>query len=70
YSRDGKFLIVSSGYDNTVCIINAETSEIVKKLDGNPEAEAIWAVALSPDGRTIVATSQDYTVILWGIPSN
>lgn len=70
YSRDGKFLIVASGYDNAVCIINAETGELVKKLDGNPEADAIWAVALSPDGRTIVATSQDYTVIRWGLPSN
>lgn len=70
YSRDGKFLIVASGYDNAVCIINAETGELVKKLDGNLEADAIWAVALSPDGRTIIATSQDYTVIRWGMPSN
>lgn len=62
YSPDGH-LAVSGGRDNTVILWNADTGEIVRRLEGH--SDWVWDVLFSPDGQQILSASADKTLILW-----
>ena len=55
YSSDGK-LLASGGYDGSVCLWEANSGKLVRELA--PLKFGLYALAFSPDGKTLVATSQ------------
>ena len=71
FSTDTKVL-VSGGVDNTIIVWNLQTGEKLCVLEGH--STQIVDIAISPDGRTIVSSSDnsdeysnDGTIKVWGI---
>ncbi|KAG8831557.1 hypothetical protein FRC17_002971, partial [Serendipita sp. 399] len=65
FSRNGR-RIVSSSYDRTVRIWDAETGQqLGASLEGHEDK--VSSVAFSPDGRRIVSSSYDKTVRIWDV---
>ncbi len=64
FSPDGR-LLASGGTDGTVRIVDVESSEIVRTLEGY--AESAWPVVFSPDGALIAAGSYDGKVRIWNV---
>ncbi|KAJ6597902.1 WD40-repeat-containing domain protein, partial [Mycena sp. CBHHK59/15] len=63
FSPDGR-LIVSSSYDHTIRIWDADTQMQVREaLQGH--SDFVFSVAFSPDGRRIVSGSYDHTIRIW-----
>ncbi|KAG8937761.1 hypothetical protein FRC03_007874 [Tulasnella sp. 419] len=56
-------MIVSGSYDNTVCIWDAVTGSLIRKLEGHNGP--VWSVAFSHDSTMIVSGSDDQTVCIW-----
>src|SRR5262249_51864156 len=61
WSRDGRWL--AAGTFNNVLMIDAAARQVVRTLTGH--RRAVWAVAFTPDSRTLVTGSSDTTVKLW-----
>jgi WD40 repeat protein len=61
-SPDGKN-IATAGYDGIVRIVNAESGERLRKLEGH--IGSIFSVAFSPDGKRIVTGGEDKTIRIW-----
>ena len=49
--------------DNTACLWNATTGELLQVLTGH--TDCINSVAFSPDGKTVITGSDDTTACLW-----
>ena len=62
YSPDGT-KIISSSWDNTIKIWDANTGQCLKTLEGH--SETIISVAYSPDGTKIISGSVDRTIKIW-----
>jgi WD40 repeat protein len=63
-SRDGKTLI-SASYKE-IRVWNLETGEQIQVLNGH--INLINAIALSPDGQTLVSGGEDCNIHVWSIP--
>ncbi|KAG6814797.1 hypothetical protein H0H87_007363, partial [Tephrocybe sp. NHM501043] len=61
-SPDGK-QVVSGSNDQTVCIWDALSGDLVKKLKGH--TSSVLSVAFSPDGNQVLSGSSDQTVCIW-----
>ncbi len=79
FSPDENY-ILSSGYDNTICLWDAETGELLRIFGpDDPDTQAIeghvdidenywvWTVAFSSDGKTFYSGAADQTIIRWDI---
>ncbi|KAJ8129608.1 hypothetical protein O1611_g4022 [Lasiodiplodia mahajangana] len=59
-------LLVSGSDDGTIGLWDVTTG--VRQQTIEPQKGAIWAVAVSPDGKTLASsTSRDWTVSLWNV---
>jgi hypothetical protein len=72
FSRDGKFLAISDGESglphykvlpSDVVICDASSLREVRRMSGH--TNSIFALAFSPDGKTIASGSMDQTIKLW-----
>ena len=62
-ARDGKKVYVSTGRAGTVCVIDAQTYEVLNTI---PVGKRPWGITLSPDGKYLFAAngpSDDVSVI-------
>ncbi|KAG8934376.1 hypothetical protein FRC02_010121 [Tulasnella sp. 418] len=62
FSHDSR-QIVSGSHDKTVCIWDAVTGTLIKRLEGH--TDYVQSVAFSHDSRQIVSGSHDETVCIW-----
>lgn len=66
-SRDGRFFVTAHQHDNLVRMGEVETGRFLKFFQGH--TVGVNAVALSPDGTTIVSGSNDRTLRLFDVAS-
>ncbi len=62
FSPDGSTILTGS-YDNTACLWNSSTGELLQSFSGH--TGCITSVAFSADGKTILTGSSDGTAGLW-----
>jgi RNA polymerase sigma factor (sigma-70 family) len=62
FSADGR-TIVSGGYDQKVCLWDAETGKLKKSF--MKHRDSVVAVAISPDSKRIASRGKDDTVHVW-----
>lgn len=62
FSRNGKYL-AGPGPGTTVVVCDGRTGDVYRTLP--PQESPVWAVAFSPDGKRLAATTQDGSVKLW-----
>ena len=65
-SPDSK-LIASGGSENKITIHDIATGFPIRILTGH--RKSIKALAFSPDGKTLVSSSNDYSLRLWHLPT-
>ena len=65
FSPDGKILATSSVNSGTVKLWRVSDGELL--LDMSDLVTVTWMVAFSPDGRTLISSSPDETIRVWGI---
>ncbi len=63
FTKDGKYIIVGSDFFLTM--FDVQTGGFVKNFAGH--TGSIWAVSLSPDGKTLLSASGDQIVRMWDI---
>ncbi len=61
----GRLLLASGSDDQTVRIWDGVTGECIQSLVGHNSR--VWAVAFSPDSKTLASGSDDQTVRLWDV---
>jgi WD40 repeat protein len=62
FSPDSKTL-AAPGKDNTVLLLNADTGQVIRALEGH--SEPISSVAFSPDGRVLASAGKDKRLFFW-----
>src|SRR4051812_12509591 len=68
FSSDGKFLFSGggiAGYSGEIRQWNTAEGTMVRMIEGH--ADAIYAIALSPDGKTLASGSYDQKIKLWNV---
>ena len=65
FSPDGRLAADVDRFNDTIRIIDIETDSTIHALIGH--TKEITAVAFSPDGKTLVSSSNDATVLLWNV---
>jgi RNA polymerase sigma factor (sigma-70 family) len=69
YLPDGKSL-VSATLDGSVCLWDAATGKELRRLRAPGESEAVSVVAVTPDGKTLVAAGHHVPVVrIWDVPT-
>jgi hypothetical protein len=63
FSSDGRW--IAACFDKKIEIWEAATSRSVQKFKGH--TDEVWSVAISPDMKYLVSTSEDHTVRLWEV---
>ena len=58
---------VSASRDRTLKIWDLESGREVRTLAGH--SDAVWGVAVTPDGRRAVSASEDHTLKVWDLES-
>lgn len=66
FSPDGKILATGSVNTGTVKLWRVSDGALL--LDMSDMVSVAWMVTFSPDGRTIISSSADETIRVWGIP--
>jgi hypothetical protein len=64
FSQDGKLVFIGK-VDGTLRVLDATSGRILRDFPGH--TEAIYSLALSPDGSTLASGSNDSTVLLWQV---
>ena len=62
--------IISGSFDGTIKIWNLKTGKLIQTLTGHSDAgELISSIAISPDGKTLVSSSNSYggTIKIWDL---
>ncbi|MBK9711505.1 MAG: protein kinase [Kouleothrix sp.] len=65
---DGKQIIAATGAGSKILILDLETGKQVKTLDLNDGARSS-SIALTPDGKYLIAGGSDKTFIIWDMAS-
>lgn len=65
FSRDGKYL--ASGSEEKVLLFDVTTCQKIKEFAGH--TDSLQSFAFTPDGKTLVSSSNDQTIRLWDIAS-
>ena len=66
-SKDGRS-IVSGADDRTIIVWNAQTGDIVKKIEEHKGK--ITGLALSHDGKSVISSSRDKSIRMWSLTGN
>src|SRR5438067_10623165 len=64
WAHDGSFL-VSGSHDKTVCLWDAQTGKLLRRITGHDDA--VFALALSSDSKKLATGSRDKKVRLWDV---
>ena len=65
FSPDKKILATRSQASNVITLWDVNTGEETARLEGH--SEPVRSIALSPDGKTLISSSEDTTIRLWDI---
>ena len=65
-SEPSSVLLASAGYDGQIRIWEPETGKVVATLKGGERW--VRSVAWSPNGRSLLAGSEDGTIRIWDLP--
>jgi RNA polymerase sigma factor (sigma-70 family) len=65
FAPDSKTLAAGGPDGNVVCLWDVRTGELIETLEGH--TAEVFAIAFSPDGKTLASVSQDETLRLWPI---
>jgi WD40 repeat protein len=65
-SHDGRYVVSGGGF-GVLIVYQADTGKLARRLIGH--TSTVFAVAVSPDNRTVVSSSSDQTVRLWDLDS-
>jgi WD40 repeat protein len=66
WAHDSSFL-VSGSHDKTVCLWDAKTGKLLRRITGHDDA--VFALALSSDSKKLATGGADKTVRLWDVAS-
>ncbi|KAH3662343.1 hypothetical protein OGAPHI_005595 [Ogataea philodendri] len=63
----GGSLVVIGTKEGSLKLLDLATSSVLHSLDDVHDSKAVWAIDLTPDGKTIITGSADKTVKFWEI---
>lgn len=69
FSPDSKVLAIAPAGTSQIHLIDSAGGKKIQVLEGNSEGKATWALAWSPDGRSLAAGSDDAVARIWNLSS-